>query len=196
LYTEKALSRLKKSKTKAERSAARVVGPDTEPDTPLEVAVPPASVGDQAPVSLPSEDLVLAEILPVDALSQAEAAESTESTEPGAFIVAAASGKSSSSDRIEMFRSKPEVVGRFMRLIIPVLVDIYAASVISTVRIKCLTGLLKSIAFLDEQGLKQVLQVGVHGILISLFLMYFHSLFPSRVLCRPFCRLATTRHSS
>src|SRR5712691_11625070 len=50
-------------------------------------------------------------------------------------------------DRIEMLRGKPEVVGRFMQLIVPILVDVYAASVITTVRIKTLTGLLKAISY-------------------------------------------------
>ena len=50
-------------------------------------------------------------------------------------------------DRMEMLRGKPEVVGRFMQLIVPSLVDVYAASVITTVRIKTLMGLLKAIGY-------------------------------------------------
>ena len=62
-------------------------------------------------------------------------------------------------DRTEMLRGKPEVVDRFMQLIVPILVDVYAASVITTVRIKTLTGLLKAISYLDADGIKRVLTV-------------------------------------
>ncbi|KAG6821487.1 hypothetical protein H0H93_010211 [Arthromyces matolae] len=60
-------------------------------------------------------------------------------------------------DRTELLRSKPVVVGRFMQLIVPILIDVYAASVITPVRVKTLTGLLKAISFLDADGVKQVL---------------------------------------
>ena len=62
-------------------------------------------------------------------------------------------------DRTEMLRSKQGVVGRFMQLLVPILVDVYAASVITPVRIKTLTGLLKAVSFLDSDGLKSVLLV-------------------------------------
>ena len=58
-----------------------------------------------------------------------------------------------------MLRGKPEVVGRFMQLIVPILVDVYAASVITTVRIKTLTGLLKAISYLEADEIKRVLTV-------------------------------------
>jgi E3 ubiquitin-protein ligase TRIP12 len=59
--------------------------------------------------------------------------------------------------RTELLRSKAAVVGRFMMLSVPVLVDVYAASVIASVRIKALTGVLKAVAFLDDEGLRGVL---------------------------------------
>ena len=64
-------------------------------------------------------------------------------------------------DRTELLRSKPAVVGRFMQLMVPILVDVYAASVITPVRVKTLTGLLKAVSFLDGDGLKRVLTVWV-----------------------------------
>lgn len=66
---------------------------------------------------------------------------------------------SASPDRTELLRSKPTVVGRFMQLIVPILIDVYAASVITPVRVKTLTGLLKAVSFLDGDGLKRVLTV-------------------------------------
>lgn len=62
-------------------------------------------------------------------------------------------------DRTELLRSKPVVVGRFMQLMVPILIDVYAASVITPVRVKSLTGLLKSISFLDGDEIKGVLKV-------------------------------------
>ena len=62
-------------------------------------------------------------------------------------------------DRTELLRSKPAEVGRFMQLMVPILVDVYAASVITPVRVKTLTGLLKAVSFLDGEGLKRVLTV-------------------------------------
>ena len=62
-------------------------------------------------------------------------------------------------DRTELLRSKSEIVGRFLHLMVPILVDVYAASVIMHVRVKTLTGLLKAVAFFDREELKQVFTV-------------------------------------
>lgn len=67
--------------------------------------------------------------------------------------------KEAAIDRTELLRSKPAVVGRFLQLMVPILVDVYAASVITPVRVKTLTGLLKAVSFLDGDGLKRVLTV-------------------------------------
>jgi E3 ubiquitin-protein ligase TRIP12 len=67
--------------------------------------------------------------------------------------------KEAAPDRTELLRSKPTVIGRFMQLMVPILIDVYAASVITPVRVKTLTGLLKAISFLDADGLKRVLTV-------------------------------------
>ena len=48
-------------------------------------------------------------------------------------------------DQTEMLQSKSSVVVKFMQLLVPILIDIYAVSVIIPVRIKTLTGLLKKI---------------------------------------------------
>lgn len=66
------------------------------------------------------------------------------------------------AERTELLRSKTEVVGRFMQLMVPILIDVYAASVNTPVRVKTLTGLLKAASFLDADGLKQVLTVWVY----------------------------------
>lgn len=73
--------------------------------------------------------------------------------------VSAETGPSAPPDRTELLRSKSDVVGRFMNLTVPILIDVYAASVITPIRVKTLTGLLKAISFLDAEGLKRVLTV-------------------------------------
>jgi len=55
-----------------------------------------------------------------------------------------------------MLRGKPEVVNRSMQLILPNLVDVQAASVITTVQVKALTGLLKAISHLEADEIRRV----------------------------------------
>lgn len=69
------------------------------------------------------------------------------------------SGLEPPSDRTELLRSKPEVVGRFLQLMVPILIDVYAASVITPIRIKTLTGLLKAVGFSEGIELRAALHV-------------------------------------
>lgn len=69
------------------------------------------------------------------------------------------SGAEPLSDRTELLRSKPEVVGRFMQFMVPILIDVYAASVITPIRVKTLTGLLKAVGFLEGVELRTALHV-------------------------------------
>lgn len=124
-----------KAKSKADRAAARQAI-----NAPLADAL--ALLGAAPEVTATVEDPVLAEA------SMAETPQQTDEPVPAP-----------PPDRTEMLRSKPEVVGRFMHLTVPILIDVYAASVITPVRIKTLTGLLKAVSFLDADGLKRVLSV-------------------------------------
>jgi E3 ubiquitin-protein ligase TRIP12 len=89
----------------------------------------------------------------------AEATPADLQMQDGEETVNHSSAKEPSPDRTELLRSKPAVVGRFMRFMVPILIDVYAASVITPVRVKTLTGLLKAVSFLDGEGLKGVLTV-------------------------------------
>ncbi|KAF7308096.1 Ubiquitin-protein ligase [Mycena kentingensis (nom. inval.)] len=132
-YTEKALARLVKAKAKAERAAAR-----------------------QATQAM----LAAALLIPAPAESSASAAASADDTASAETAVAEpdeATVAPSAPDRLDLLRSKPDVVGRFMELMVPILIDVYAASVTSSIRIKTLTALLKAVSFLDADGLKRVL---------------------------------------
>jgi E3 ubiquitin-protein ligase TRIP12 len=136
-YTEKSLGRLIKAKAKADRAAARHAQ-QTQMHA-LGVSTPSSST-----TATPGPASETATPTPADSPHEAD-----EPTPPS----------KESPDRTEMLRGKPDVVGRFMRLIVPILVDVYAASVITTVRIKTLTGLLKAISYLDADGIKRVLTV-------------------------------------
>ncbi|KAK7025056.1 ubiquitin fusion degradation protein 4 [Favolaschia claudopus] len=135
-YTEKSLARMVKAKAKAERAAAR-----------------------QATHASLAAAMLIADPTPKASTSAAAApADDNASIETAvAEPEDGATGSTPAPDRFELLRSKPEVVGRFMDLTVPILIDVYAASVITPVRVKTLTGLLKAVSFLDADGLKRVL---------------------------------------
>lgn len=59
--------------------------------------------------------------------------------------------------RLALLKSQPQLVSKFMRSLMPVLVDVYAASVSLRVRTKALTGLTKATGFAEPADLKQTL---------------------------------------
>jgi E3 ubiquitin-protein ligase TRIP12 len=61
--------------------------------------------------------------------------------------------------RLEMLKMHPDLVAKFVKTILPVLVDVYAASVAVRVRTKVLSGLTKAVAFTDAESLKITLRV-------------------------------------
>ncbi|KAG2011493.1 ubiquitin-protein ligase [Coprinopsis cinerea AmutBmut pab1-1] len=135
-YTEKSLARMVKAKAKAERAAARQAtqAASTTSSTPE----PNAMAVDNAPSPGPASTAG-------DATPQE--ADEAASTPPQPAL-----------SRTEILRSKSAVVDRFMQLLIPILVDVYAASVATAVRVKTLNGLLKAVSFLDGEGIKTVLK--------------------------------------
>ena len=176
-YSEKSLGRMIKAKAKADRAAARHA--QQAQLHALGVSTPSSST-----TATPGPASETATPTPAD--SPHEADEPTPSTKE-------------SPDRTEMLRGKPDVVDRFMRLTVPILVDVYAASVITTVRIKTLTGLLKAISYLDADGIKRVLTVSRN---FTTFFMQgltdeyiFPSLYPSLALRHLSCHPRTTRPS-
>jgi E3 ubiquitin-protein ligase TRIP12 len=64
-------------------------------------------------------------------------------------------------ERLELLKEHPELVARFVKTILPVLVDVYAASVAVRVRTKVLMGLVKAVAFTDADSLKVTLRVSL-----------------------------------
>ncbi|KAJ7670440.1 hypothetical protein B0H17DRAFT_1209311 [Mycena rosella] len=135
-YTKKSLSRMIKAKAKAERAAARQAAHATLAATMLITPAPTPAAGP----------------------SSTSAAATPDDTASAETVVAEPEeGAAAAPDHFELLRSKPAVVGRFMQLMVLILIDVYAASVITLVRVKTLTGLLKAVSFLDANGLKRML---------------------------------------
>ena len=168
-YTEKSLSRLVKAKAKADRAAAR------QATVAAAGLVPPASTS--AGVSPgPAEESPAPESAP----------ESQQAADMEEAVVIPP--KEPVLDRTELLRSKPEVVGRYMQLMVPILVDVYAASVVTPIRLKTLTGLLKAISFLDADELRRVFTVSLLLLVNELELNILHSLYLSPASLLRFCR--------
>lgn len=122
-----------KAKAKADRAAARLA----------------ALAVEHPAVTSPPPDVPSPETTSAGTPAILDAPEEPAATVPAPVVL----------DRTELLRSKPIVVGRFMQLMVPILIDVYAASVITPVRVKTLTGLLKAVSFLDADGLTHVLTV-------------------------------------
>ena len=142
VYTEKSLARMVKAKAKAERATAR------QAQHVQLYAFAGVSTPSSSTTATPAPASGTATPTPADSPHEADEPPNTTT-------------KESPPDRTEMLRGKPEVVGRFMQLIVPILVDVYAASVTPTARIKTLTGLLKAISYLEADEIKCFLMVSI-----------------------------------
>lgn len=91
-----------------------------------------------------------------------DAGPSTTGTGAG-FADAAAKAKKDSviqaQQRLQMLKERPELTNAFIRAIVPVLVDVYAASASPRVRQKVLSGLTRAIAFAQPDLLRETLKV-------------------------------------
>lgn len=129
VYTEKALGRLTKARAKADRAVQR--------------SAPSSAAPSKAPTpSLPDDNA------PTPDNASTHTVESVATKE-----------KETPASRSELLRSKPQLVAKFTSLLVPVLVDVYAASVAPQIRTKTLTGLLKAVSFLEGDDLKKALKV-------------------------------------
>lgn len=156
-YSEKALHRMVKAKTKADRAAARAaqqtsVDPSASSSNVPSRAVTPVN---GASTSAPAEE----EAATPAEIPNAEAANEMPEVQPA--VAAPSVSKDTVVERSELLRSKSDVVNHFMNLMAPILVDVYAASVSAPVRVKSLTGLLKAICFLESEQLVRILKVRI-----------------------------------
>lgn len=144
-----------KARAKADRVAARQVA-----QTPALASTPAASTSAEAATS----------VADVETSKSAPASEQTsQEAEEGIATANTTLTKETPPDRTELMRSKPLVVGRFVQILMPILIDVYAASVVTPIRVKTLTGLLKAVSFLDADAIRQVF-------LVSCILLAFMSM--------------------
>jgi len=167
-YTEKSLARMVKAKAKADRAAARLAAHQANISQASSQVVEPSPT-----VTLPVVAIVDREASPAPIATDVP---SQEPDEAGDSMIVDVAESEVVPDRTEMLRSKSVVVAKFMQLLVPILIDVYAASVITPVRIKTLTGLLKAVSFLDGDELKRVLMVSLcirpsHNVFLTLFLV-------------------------
>jgi E3 ubiquitin-protein ligase TRIP12 len=69
--------------------------------------------------------------------------------------------KDSSQPRLSLLRKNLEVVSRFLHLIIPVLFDVYAASMALQIRLRSLTSILKATNFVDDEDISLLFRVSL-----------------------------------
>lgn len=152
-YTEKALSRLARAKVKASRATSRQPS-STSLSTAGQEAVASSFSADasEAPNAAATVDGEQAE--PSSSMSIVAA----DDPATIAHKDRAKEVDQATEIRLEALRSKPELVSRFLKMLLPVLVDVYAASVALRVRTKVLTGLLKTISFLPSEDLPSFLE--------------------------------------
>lgn len=119
----------------------------------------PVPVQEEAPAAAESESVPVLPI-PIAVLDGAPA------EIPPEVMAAIASGSSSSRHRqdssqarLKLLRDKPGVVSRFLYLIVPILFDVYSASVTLQVRMRCFTGILKATSFVDGIELENLYRV-------------------------------------
>lgn len=165
-----------KAKGKSDRAAARaaiagVAGgsrpPPVEPApsavAPLTAVTPLAAHDEAAEMPAPGTHHQSTGEDQTDAQSQGASA-AGEATDPGAAAAASAQSakdkeKEKSKMRLTLLKEKSTLVHGFMRSMVPILVDVYAASVAIQVRSRSLAGILKAISWLEPDELSVVLKV-------------------------------------
>nr|XP_018262246.1 E3 ubiquitin-protein ligase TRIP12 [Kwoniella dejecticola CBS 10117]OBR84404.1 E3 ubiquitin-protein ligase TRIP12 [Kwoniella dejecticola CBS 10117] len=142
-YTEKSLSRVKKGRKADRPSGPRRSSRVADATASGASTGPPTPSGSNAP-------------LPGDAATPTPA--STLATREAAMIKAMKDANAQMDQRLELLQANPEVIGKFIKAVVPVLVDVYAASVVFRVRTKVLTGLVKAVAFANPDQLRSTLR--------------------------------------
>ena len=142
-YTEKSLAKIKKGrKSEPTRRSSRAG----------DIAPPAGSTGPSTPIS--------GGTVPLPASNDIH----TSTTGPSLSVRDAIAKAKRDADqqmeqRINLLKSRPELLAKFVKAIVPVLVDVYAASVALRVRTKVLIGLVKAIASAEPADLKITLRV-------------------------------------
>ena len=150
-YSERSLAKIKKGRKPSERSATRRSSRLGETSGPATGATP-ESTAPTTPTGIPASPL------PGSAATDATPTVPSSGVNE-AVLKAKKEAEAQLEQRLELLRSQPELIGNFIKIVIPVLVDVYAASVASRVRTKVLTALTKAIAFAKQEDLYDTLKL-------------------------------------
>lgn len=151
-YTEKAIQRAKKGVMPSDRVTRRASrqGKSAEGSG---ASTPAEGASTATPIPTPGakkEDQTAADATPT-------AGPSTSVKE--AIAKAKKEAEAAVEQRCEALKAHPELIGQLVKVMVPVLVDVYAASVAPRVRTKVLTGLVKAVAFAETDDLTAILKV-------------------------------------
>ena len=152
-YSEKAFHRMVKAKNRADKAAARAAAAANNTVTRSGVQSASSSRAQTPTAGLyaPGED------------DTSTPANSENADVNAGLPLPGAGAPEASVDRATLLRQHEQTVNRFITPMVPILVDVYAASVSSSVKLKALTALLKAICFQDEEQLKHTLKVSIHN---------------------------------
>jgi E3 ubiquitin-protein ligase TRIP12 len=142
-YTEKHLKRIKKG-SKAERPTERTTRRSSRVDAASTSSTGPSTPSASNNAPLPGDSATLTGL---------------SSSLRDSIARAKKDADAQTEQRLELLNSRPELIGKFIHAITPVLVDVYAASVASRVRTKVLNGLVRAIAFAGPDDLRSTLKV-------------------------------------
>ena len=119
--------------------------------TPTEQEVPTSTivVANESPTPVKVEDTEVP-IVP--------APQSTSEGEPSS---SSRTRKDSSQPRLSLLRKNLKIVSRFLNLIVPVLFDVYAASMTLQIRLRSLTSILKATNFVDDEDVSLLFRVNL-----------------------------------
>ncbi|KAG9103694.1 Ubiquitin fusion degradation protein 4 [Ceratobasidium sp. 370] len=153
-YSEKALARMVKAKIKALKNArnSASAGPSNSADNSMLVDTGAEDPNATTPVADPGSATPARPGSPV--ARPGSPSHPSSPVRPGSPVAPATLAPT----RTELLRSRPELIGRYMRLMVPVLVDVYAASVATQTRNKSLAGILKAVSFAEGEELNSVLK--------------------------------------
>lgn len=186
-YTEKAFNKLIKAKAKAERAAAHHTRSSGSVPVSVSNSVASSTVPSKAPTPAPPEDTNMDTATHTnvyytrayEAMTMNVDTAATTTTTTDAVKEKEKDTTQVPMTRVELMKSKLALVSKFMRLLMPVLVDVYAASVASQVRTKALVALLKAVSFLDGDDLRAAFKVScllsdeVLGVVLNCFFFFF-----------------------
>jgi E3 ubiquitin-protein ligase TRIP12 len=147
-----------RAKAKADRAAARASASTPNNTSASATSAPPIASTSTPPIA--PDDSSIQEPTPSDAIHEDSDNPVLPMLAPTIVAPSIETAKEPPVNRMELLHLNHDLVSKFIKLIVPILGDVYAASVIFHVRTKAMTSLLKAISFLDGEELRNALKVG------------------------------------